>query len=156
MKANNAKIRTNIGLLKRDDNTLALDDSEKACLMNLFFATIGQKLSDNLPPTDNVKGATVVNADTKKVPLLVDFNVSWSKIRDKVNALKTNKSTGPDDIQPKRFKLASDSIVPSLLSLYQHSIETKMSSPAGKRRELLLFSKRMMQRTGGIADKYHC
>ena len=125
MKATNPKIRKNIGPLKRDDNTLALDDSEKACLMNSFFAMIGQKLSDNLPPADNVKGTTVVNADTKDVPLLVDFNVSWSKIRYKVNALKTNKSTGPDDIQPKLLKLASDSIVPSLLSLYQHSIETK-------------------------------
>ena len=91
--------------------------------MNSFFATIGQKLSDN--PADNVKGATVVNADTKNVPLLVDFNVSWSKIRYKVDALKTNKSTGPDDIQPKLLKLASDSIVPYLLSLYRRSIETK-------------------------------
>ena len=83
MKATNPKIRKNIGPLKRDDNTLALDDSEKACLMNSFFATTGQKLSDNLPPADNVKGTTVVNADTKNVPLLVDFNVSWSKIRTK-------------------------------------------------------------------------
>ena len=62
MKATNPKIRKNIGLLKRDDNALALDDSEKACLMNSFFATVGQKLSDNLPPADDVKGATVVNA----------------------------------------------------------------------------------------------
>ena len=125
MKATNPKIRKNIGPLKRDDNTLALDDSEKAWLMNSCFATIGQILSDNLPPADNVKGATVVNADTKIVPLLVHFNVLWSKTRHKVNALKTNKSTGPDDIQPKLLKLASDSIVPSLLSLYQHSIERK-------------------------------
>ena len=124
--------------------------------MNSFFATIGQKLSDNLPPADNVKEATVVKADIKNVSLLVDFNVSWSKIRDKVNELKTNKSTGPDDIHPKLLKLASDSIVFSLLSLYRHSIETKTVFTSWKTARLPLFSKRMMKRTGGITDQYHC
>ena len=44
-KATNPKVRKKIGLLKRDDNSLAVKDTEKASLMNSFFSTIAEKLN---------------------------------------------------------------------------------------------------------------
>ena len=46
-EATNPKRRPHIGQLKRDDNTLAVRDEEKANLMNTFFATVGASLSRN-------------------------------------------------------------------------------------------------------------
>ena len=39
-KANNHKVTEKIGPLKRDDNSLAVKDTEKASLMNCFFSSI--------------------------------------------------------------------------------------------------------------------
>ena len=36
--------------LKREEDSLALLDEEKAALMNSYFSTIGEKLADELPP----------------------------------------------------------------------------------------------------------
>ena len=44
-KATNPKVRKKIGPLKRDDNGLAVKDTEKARLMNCFFSTIAEKLN---------------------------------------------------------------------------------------------------------------
>ena len=46
-EATNPKRRPLIGPLKRDDNTLAVRDEEKANLMNTFFTTVGASLSRN-------------------------------------------------------------------------------------------------------------
>ena len=52
-RSTNPKVRKNIGPLKREDGTLELTDPEKANLMNSYFATIGLKLSNTLPPPTN-------------------------------------------------------------------------------------------------------
>ena len=41
-KDTNPKVRKKIGPLKRDDNSLAVKDTEKASLMNRFFSTIAE------------------------------------------------------------------------------------------------------------------
>ena len=45
-KATNPKT---IGPLKRHDDSLAVDDTEKANMMNMFFSTVGQNLAMNFP-----------------------------------------------------------------------------------------------------------
>ena len=47
-KATNPKARKPIGPLKRDDESLAVADKEKADLLNCFFATVGMKLADTI------------------------------------------------------------------------------------------------------------
>ena len=49
-RATNPKVRNNIGPLKRGDGTLEFTDSRKANLMTSYFATIGLRLSNTLPP----------------------------------------------------------------------------------------------------------
>lgn len=75
-RATNPKVRKNIGLLKREDDTLALDDAEKASLMNSYFAMIGPKLFNTLPPTDNGQGITSAGTDARDVPLFAYFHIS--------------------------------------------------------------------------------
>ena len=72
-------------------------------------------------------------------PRLTDAYVSKSLVADKIKALKTRKSTGPDNIPPKLLKLAGDAIVPSLLSLFRLSLNTSRCSLAGKPRGFVYF-----------------
>ena len=44
-KATNPKIGKKIGPLKRDDNSFAVKNTEKASLMNCFFSKIAEKLN---------------------------------------------------------------------------------------------------------------
>ena len=46
-EATNPKRRPQIGPIRREDNTLAVGDEEKANLINTFFATVGTSLSRN-------------------------------------------------------------------------------------------------------------
>ena len=57
-RAADPKARKTIGPpVKRDDGTLALVDEEKACIMNSYFATVGQNLASNFRPiTGNRQG----------------------------------------------------------------------------------------------------
>ena len=100
-------------------------DSGKANLMNSYFATVGSELSNTLPPPTSCRhGKTCADkGETERRPL-TDAYVSKSLVADKIKALKTRKSTGPDNISPKLLKLAGDAIFPSLLSLFRLSLNT--------------------------------
>ena len=93
--------------------------------MNSYFATVGLKLSNTLPPPTSCRyGKTCADKGETDSPRLTDAYVSKSLVADKIKALKTRKSTGPDNISPKLLKLAGDAIVPSLLSLFRLSLNT--------------------------------
>ena len=112
--------------MKRDDSTLALVNKEKAHIMNSYFTTVGQKLASNFPPTTvNGQGATSGAKDERSVPLLTVIDVLSLAIRNKIEALKKNKSAGLYNIPPKLLRLTGDAVIPSLRSLYRYSIETK-------------------------------
>ena len=50
-KATEPKQQTVIGPLKTGSDHLVLKDDDKACLMNAYFASIGEKLGLDLPPS---------------------------------------------------------------------------------------------------------
>ena len=75
--------------------------------------------------TGKRQGANTSPKDNRTVPLLKEVYVSGLAIRNKLEVQKANKSTGPDNIQPKLLKLARGAIIPSLESLHQYSIQTK-------------------------------
>lgn len=58
-------------------------------------------------------------------PLLTQIDISPQQIYRKVNELKTNESSGPDNLSPKLLKLAGDGIVPSLYRLFKTSTESE-------------------------------
>jgi len=116
-KATNPKIRKSIGPLKRDDDSLAIDDKEKSNLINSYFTDIGEKLAGNLQP--QLCNLAVPN---KTIPSIYNIMLRPMDIVKKLNQLKPNKATGPDDISPKLLKLAGDSLVGPLTNLYEQSI----------------------------------
>ena len=124
-RATNPKVRKNIGPLKKEDGTLEFMDSEKANLMLSYFVTIGLKLSNVLPPPTSCEyGKTCADNSEIDIPQLTDVHVPKPLVADKIKALKTRKSTGPDNIPPKVLNLGGNAIVPSLLSLCRLSTNT--------------------------------
>ena len=68
----NPKRRPQIGPLKRDDNTQAVRDEEKANLMNTFFATVGASLLRN-------STCAPVETEINTAPIQTISNVSISE-----------------------------------------------------------------------------
>ena len=125
-KATNPTRAKIIGPLKREDESLALLDEEKAALMNSYFSAIGEKLADKLPPPPPVNDRRelgVIRNLSAEPPPLNEITISQVSVRKKVQQLKIKKSTGPDHIPPKLIKLAGTAIVPALVALFRFSIE---------------------------------
>lgn len=74
----------------------------------------------------------ILNAGINQPALLDEFTVSLCSVQNKISKLKTNKSTGPDNISPKILKLAGTAIVQPLVSLFRYSMECKTVFPAWK------------------------
>ena len=117
-RATNPKARKPIGPLKRDDESLAVDDKEKADLLNCFFATVGMKLADTINP----QYRTITTIKPKPVPCIYDARVSYGEVANKLITLKTNKATGPDGISPRLLAAAGSSIAVPLTNLYLRSL----------------------------------
>ena len=66
-----------------------------------------------------------MGSDDSEAPLLTEAYISKPMVADKIKALRTKKSTGPDNIPPKLLKLAGDAIAPSLVSLYRLSTKNR-------------------------------
>ena len=111
-EATNPVKRNKIGPLKRQDGSLAVNDTEKANLINDFFANIGTRLgraNSNLPQQSDRNDL---------VPSVTDITACEDLVRRKLKAIKPNKSAGPDEIPPKLLKLAEPAIASPLTSLF--------------------------------------
>ena len=107
-EATNPVRRNRIGPLKREDGSLAVNDTEKANLINDFFANIGTRLGRAncyFPQQSDRTGS---------VPSVTDITVCEDTVWRRLKPIKPNKSAGPDDIPPKLLKLAEPAIVSPL------------------------------------------
>ena len=122
-RATNPKSRKTVGPIRRSDDSLALQDKDKATSLNSYFATIGEKLNNLLPPpvtTHPVPDGLALG----EVPQLSEFYLSEIAMKRKVKELQVKKSMGPDNIHPKLLKLAGEAIAPALLDLFRYSIDS--------------------------------
>ena len=107
-KATNQNIKNKIGPLKRDDGTLALINKDKADLFNFYFSRIGENLASALPDPEishvNDQGSVCV----REVPTISEVNLTQHNVRREIKELKTNKSTGPDNIADNRKRSTYD------------------------------------------------
>ena len=75
--------------------SLAVNDVEKANLINDFFANIGTGLG-----RANRNFLHLSDRVGRSVPSVTDITVCDDSVRRKLKAIKPNKSAGPDDIAP--------------------------------------------------------
>ena len=125
--ANSSTVRKHIGPLRKCDDSLVLTDKVKAGLMNSFFVNIGKNIVTKLPitPGNAKSGAYRSDLGDTSPPLLSQIEISPQRICRKVNDLKSNNSSDPDNLSPKLLKLARDDIVPSMYRLFNTSIESE-------------------------------
>ena len=97
--------QTVIGPLKTESEQFVIKDDEKACLMNNYFATVGEKLELDLPTLNTQP----LPSDLQPIcaPPLSEVKLSEDSVLQQIQHLKPNKATGPDGISPKRLKLAN-------------------------------------------------
>ena len=133
-EATNLLRRNRIGPLKKEDGSLAVDDTEKANVINDFFANIGSRL-----------GRTNSNFSQQgdcTVPSVNDITICEDLVRRKLNAIQPNKSAGPNDIQPKLLKLAEPAIVSPLTGLFSFCTNLGETFPDWKNPCLILVYKK--------------
>ena len=109
--------RNRIGPLKREDGSLAVNDVEKANLINDFFANLGTRLgrvNRNFAQQSDRIGCSVSS--------VTDITVCEDPVRRRLKAIKANKTVGPDDIPPKLWKLAQPAIVSPLACLFSFCV----------------------------------
>ena len=117
-KATNPKVRKRIRPLMRDDNILAVKDTEKASLLNCFFRTIAEKSN-----AEQFQAPQFLTSPCSiPVPGISYISLFSLDIDRKINLLKNNKSTGPDGISPKLLKLVGTAVVAPLPSLFMQNI----------------------------------
>ena len=121
-KATAPKQQTVVGPLKTESGHLVVKDHEKACLMNTYFASVGEKLALDIPPSITRSLSSDSVSQRKSVPSLSEVNLSEIGVLRQIKRLKSNKATGPDGISPKLLKLASHAVSPHLTSLFRWSI----------------------------------
>ena len=119
-EATNPKRRPQIGPIRREANSLAVRDGEKANLINTFFPTVGTSLSRN--PTCQAPVET--RNDPAPTQTISTNPISEESISRKIKALKPNKAGGPDGITPRLLRLAEPAVVPSLTKLYSISVNS--------------------------------
>lgn len=113
-----------IGQLKIESEQFVIKDDEKACLMNNYFATVGEKLELDLPTLNTQP----LPSDLQPIcaPPLSEVKLSEDSVLQQIHHLKPNKATGPDGISPKLLKLANQALSTHLTSLFRWSIDQEI------------------------------
>ena len=120
----------NIGPLLRND-TIVLDNAEKANAMNNFFSNVGKNLAKEISP--NL--LTDKNSHIFRVtPTLSDFETSIDTFSKAFKAsVKPGKAGGHDNITSRDLNLCSGSIIPNLHMIFKKSIESGKFPTSWKR-----------------------
>ena len=93
-----------------------MKDDDKACLMNTYFASVGEKLARELPPSIMPLLSSDSLLQSSGVPSLSDIKLTEDSV---LRHIKQMKSTGPDGISPKELKSAGHASSPHRTSLFR-------------------------------------
>ena len=100
-EATNPKARKSIGPIKKEDETLALTDKEKANSINIS-SNAESKLNNLLPTSTHLQPITLEN---KEVPLLSQVVLNREAVSRKINPSQVKKSAVPDNIHLKLLRV---------------------------------------------------
>jgi hypothetical protein len=108
------KVRTGIGPLKRPDGTMTTNAREMANILNEFFSSVFiQEDLSNLPTKDR---------ETNKI--ISDVIVSERLIVKKIDKLKKDSASGPDNIHPRILKELRNNVAYPLAKIYRQSLDS--------------------------------
>ena len=100
------------------DGKVVTSDLDKANILNERFSTIGEKLANELPNTNLTQSNVHVSI---VAPCVMSINLSYEGTASSMAKLRADKAFGPHSVAPKLLKFAGDSIIPSLLSVFNIS-----------------------------------
>ena len=114
---NGKSIAPILGIRNGDENFVT-SDLDKANILNEHFSTTGVKLANKLPNTNLTQNNVLISTVTSCV---MNINLSYEDIVSLMAKLKADKASGPNSVAPKLLKFAGDSIIRSLLSVFNTS-----------------------------------
>ena len=116
------KTSTNISSL-RVDGAVVTSDESIATVLNNFFVSIGRKLAEKFP---DLSSSNQPEDNPNATGFGFSFQlISESFVRDAIKRLKPNKAIGLDKISARLLKDSGHTIVPSLTSLFNLSLQTE-------------------------------
>ena len=133
-----SRVRKPIGPLRKCDDSLVLTDKEKAGLMNSFLANIGKNIAVKLPIPPGNATTDVYRSDLGNTspPLLSHIEIFPQRICRKVNELKSNKSSGPDNLSPNYSSLRGTTLYNPCIGYSMLVLKVSLSIRAGKLQSL--------------------
>ena len=126
-KVQKKRANNKIGPIEDDSGTIETRDTVKAELMNDFFPTIGEKLANELPDNQHTEeeNYTTCPSEITTAPIIQDIKTDREFLQKQLKSIKPEKASGPDNIRPKDFKLAEESIIEGLDIVIQKSKQTR-------------------------------
>ena len=113
-----AKVKTTVGPLRDENDTLITDDHQMAELLNSFFASVfTEEKYDNLPAVQKIFTGT----DSE---LLCSYKISPEMVTSKLNKLKMNKASGIDSVGTRMLIELSQEISDIVAELFNKSLTT--------------------------------
>ena len=116
--ATNGKSIALILRIRNMDGNVVTSNLDKANILNEHFSTIGEKLANELPNTNLTQSNVHVSI---VAPCVMSISLSYEGVASSTAKLRADKASGPDSVAPKLLKFAGDSIIPSLLSVFNIS-----------------------------------
>ena len=120
--------------LLKPDGEAVLDDTDKAQLLNDYFASQTRLDISTTAGTSPIRQA-------RSVPALDSIVVSEREVLLLLNSLDPNKSTGPDEIPTKLLKISAILIVEPLTKLFNKSLQEGIFLICGRQQTLNQSSK---------------
>ena len=95
--------------------------------MNDFFATIREKLANELPDNQHTEeeNCTTCPSEITTAPIIQDIKTDREFLQKQLKSIKPEKASGPDNIRPKDFKLAEESLIKGLDIVIQKNKQTR-------------------------------
>lgn len=109
-----------IGPISGPNEVILTHSLAKAEYFNDFFVNISEDLTKQLDPLDIPSLNSFI---TRITPIKDTVDFSWKLVRDKlIKAAKPMKATGPDNVSPRVLSLVGDSVIHSLLPVFNRSL----------------------------------
>ena len=108
------KTKSSLSQLKSPCGTLTNDNTEKAGLLNKFFASVFETEGTEALPDF---------PDREFADIITTVEITENTIMKAISKLKPSKSQGPDNIHPKLIKECSHQLLTPLKSIFVKSLE---------------------------------